>query len=134
MEYWSSSILQVNLFQKPSFLHQLTHNMRRDCSLNSPEKYKFRTCCVQKLLFLFLFWHSKQYLYTTCSELVFFGEFNELWVQWGLLKKIYLYWLANNWWKKIIGDRISFVRSKLFLGQNPCHLNELLNTYIKRKL
>ena len=49
------------------------------------EKYKFRRCCVQKCFFLF--WHSKQYLYTTCSELVFFGEFNEqslviLWVNW----------------------------------------------------
>ena len=29
--------VQVNLFQKPSFLHQLTHNMTRDCSLNSPK-------------------------------------------------------------------------------------------------
>ena len=29
-------IIQVNVFQKPSFLHQLTHNMTRDCSLNSP--------------------------------------------------------------------------------------------------
>ena len=37
------------------------------------EKYKFRTCCVQKLV-LFLFWHSKQFLYTTCSELVFFQD------------------------------------------------------------
>ena len=41
-----------------------------------PEKYKFRTCCVRKLVF-FLFRHSKQYLYTTCSKLVFFREFNE---------------------------------------------------------
>ena len=46
--------------------------MTRDCSLISPEKYKFRTSCVQKL---FLFWHSKQYLYTTCSELVYLGGF-----------------------------------------------------------
>ena len=40
-----------------------------------------------KIVFLFLFWHSKQYLYTTCSELVFFGVINEqylviLWVNW----------------------------------------------------
>ena len=27
-------LLQVNLFQKPSFLHQLTKRMTRDCSLN----------------------------------------------------------------------------------------------------
>jgi len=47
------NIIQVNLFQKTLILHQLTHNMTRDCSLNSPEKYKFRTCCVQKLFFCF---------------------------------------------------------------------------------
>ena len=40
-------------------------------------KYKFTTI---------IFWHSKQYLYTTCSELVFFGGFNDqslviLWVK-----------------------------------------------------
>ena len=40
-----------------------------------------------KIVFLFLFWHSKQYLYTTCCELVFLGEFNEqslviFWVNW----------------------------------------------------
>ena len=39
-----------------------------------PEKY--RTCCVQ-----ILFWMSKQkkqtFLYTTCCELVFSGEFNK---------------------------------------------------------
>ena len=42
------------------------------------------TSCVQKLVFLlFLFWHSKHFLYTTCSELCV--KFNEqsvviLWV------------------------------------------------------
>ena len=30
-------LLQVNIFQKPSFLHQLTHNMARDCSLIPPK-------------------------------------------------------------------------------------------------
>ena len=47
--------LQVNLFQKPLFLHQVTHNMTRDCLLNSPQKYKFRTYCVQNLFFCFWF-------------------------------------------------------------------------------
>ena len=53
-----ASNVQVNLCQKLLFLHQLTHNMTTDCSLN----YKFntwkfqaqnmgRTCCVQKLIF-----------------------------------------------------------------------------------
>ena len=35
--------VQVNLFQKRSFLHQLTHNMTTDCSLN----YKFSTRKIQ---------------------------------------------------------------------------------------
>ena len=74
--------VQVNLFQKFLFLHQLTHNMTKYCSLN----YKFstwkfqaqnmgRTCCVQKL-----FWMSKQKektifvqnMFSPCSELVVF--------------------------------------------------------------
>ena len=42
-------ILQVNLCQKLLFLHQLTHNMTTDCSLN----YKFHTCFVHKLFFVF---------------------------------------------------------------------------------
>ena len=42
--------IQVNLCEKLSFLNQLTHNMTKDCSFNSP---KFRTCCVQKLCFCF---------------------------------------------------------------------------------
>ena len=82
--------VQVNLFQKLLFWHQLTHNMTTDCSLN----YKFstcklqaqnmgitwpcmgRTCCVHKL-FVFLFWHSAQHVLTmfwackfSCTELV----------------------------------------------------------------
>ena len=54
--WWS--LIQVNLFLKCSFLHQLTHNMTTDCSLIydfSTKKYKFRTCCVQTL-----FWMPKQ--------------------------------------------------------------------------
>ena len=77
-----SPFLQV--IQKPSFLHQLTNNMTKD-SFNSPIK-KSSQHVVYKNCFFF-FWYSKQYLYTTCSELVFFGEFNEqslviLWVNW----------------------------------------------------
>ena len=35
--------LQVNLYQKLLFLHQLTHNMTTDRSWNYHEKYKRRT-------------------------------------------------------------------------------------------
>ena len=51
--------LQVNLCQKLLFLHQLTHNITT---------HTCRTCCVHKLLFLF--WHSVQFWYTTCSAYV----------------------------------------------------------------
>ena len=49
-----------------------------------PENYKFITCCVQKLFSVFVL-TFKTLLYTTCCELVLFGEFNEqplviLWV------------------------------------------------------
>ena len=66
-----SSFLQVNIFQKPSFLHQLIHNMTRDCSLNYKENtssehvvYKYCFECQNK--------NKKQFFYTTCSDLVFF--------------------------------------------------------------
>ena len=61
--------LHVNLFQNHLFLHQLTHNMTKDCSLI----HQFRTLKLQaQNMLLLLFWHSKQFLYKTCSELVFF--------------------------------------------------------------
>ena len=106
--------VQVNLFQKPSFLHRLTHNMTRDCSLNS-RKNKSSGHVVYKNCFLGFFWHSKQYLYTTCSELVFFREFNEqspfiLWVKWF---KIESFWhrftctLECKYCGKIFSDRMA---------------------------
>ena len=79
-------MIQVNLFQKLSFLNQLTHNMTRDCSMNSPKNtrskhvvYKYCFECQTKT--------KKQLLYTTCCELVFLEEFNAqslviLWVNW----------------------------------------------------
>ena len=81
-----SKLLQVNLLQNLSFLNQLTHNMTRDCSLIS-KKNTSSQHVLYKNCFLFLFWHSKQYLYTTRCDLVFFLEFNEqslvlLWVNW----------------------------------------------------
>ena len=76
----SKTCVQVNIFQKHLFLHQLSHNMTKNCSLN----YKFstwklqaqnmlRTCCVHKL-----FWMSKQkqFVYTTCSQHVLSLEFS----------------------------------------------------------
>ena len=70
--------LQVNLFQEHLFLHQLTHNMTKDCSLN----YKLitrklqaqnmgRTCCVHKLFFVLTFRAIyAQNMFSQCSELV----------------------------------------------------------------
>ena len=61
--------IQVNLCQKLLFLHQLTHNMTTDCSIELQAQYMKipssnlgRTCCVQKL-----FPTSRIFLYTTCS-------------------------------------------------------------------
>ena len=78
--------LQVNLFQKHSFLNQLTHNMSTDCSLNYQfSTWKFqvqnilRTYCVHKL-----FWMSKQkpifvHMFSQCSKL-----------------GIFMYWTGNS--------------------------------------
>ena len=67
--------LQVNICQKLLFLPLLTHIMTTDCSLNYHEKYKlstsgehvvYKNCseCQNK--------NKKQFLYTICSQIVFF--------------------------------------------------------------
>ena len=61
--------VQVNFCRKLLFLHQLTHNMTSDCSLN----YKLNTWKLQAqtwgkhVVYINCFWHSEQFLYTTCS-------------------------------------------------------------------
>ena len=71
--------VQVNLFQKQLFLHQLTHNMTKDCSLfYLPVQYML---CTQ-IIFLFLLWHSEQFMhnmFSLCSELVVFTELVNQW-------------------------------------------------------
>ena len=103
------NLVQVNLFQKLLFLHQLTHNMTKNCSSN----YKFstlklqaenmgRTCCVHKLFLCFCF-DIQNSLCTQCStnvlprfEVVIFmyrtysyGRSPTL-SQWNLLVHVYL--------------------------------------------
>ena len=68
-----------------------THNMTTDCSLN----YKFNTWKFQAqtwgehVAYRNCFWHSEQFLYTTCSPHVKKKE--------ELLTKIYLYGWYLNW-------------------------------------
>ena len=82
--------IQVNLCQKLLFLHELTHNMTTDCSLN----YKFNTWKFQAqtwgehVVYRNCFWHSEQFLYTTCSPHVLQKE--------ELLTKIHLYHIHWN--------------------------------------
>ena len=64
--------VQVNLWQKLSFLNPLTHNMTRDCSLNPP-KNTSSGHVVSKYCFECQNKNKKQFLYTTYSKLVFFG-------------------------------------------------------------
>ena len=79
--------IQVNLCQKLLFLHQLTHNMTKDCSLN----YKFNTWKFQAqtwgehVVYRNCFWHPEQFLYTTCFPHVLQKD--------EFLTKIYLYYL-----------------------------------------
>ena len=62
-----TTVWQVNLFQKLLFLHQLTHNITKDCSLS----YKLCTWNVQTQNMLCSeCQNKKQFVYTTCSELV----------------------------------------------------------------
>ena len=57
------NVLQANLCQKLLFLHQLTHNMTTDCSMN----YKFNTWKFQAqtwaehVVYRNCFWHSEDF-------------------------------------------------------------------------
>ena len=69
-------LIQVNLCQMHSFLNQLTHNMTTDCSLVYnflPRKIQIQNVLLYKNCFECQNnKNKKQFLYTTCSELVFF--------------------------------------------------------------
>ena len=88
----SVQMLQVSLCQKLLFLHQLTHNMTTDCSLN----YNFKTWKFQAqtwgehVLYRNCFRHAEQFLYTTCSPHVLSLEFSciELVIQWTICRHI----------------------------------------------
>ena len=87
MVYFGSYSITAAIFlRRPySAYRQLTHNMTRDCSLNSPQKYEFRTCCVQKL-FLFCFCFGIQNDICTQNVLNLYFSRNSmnniLWVTW----------------------------------------------------
>ena len=91
--------IQVNFFQNHLFLHQLTHNMTKDCSLNykfshglqsmvqymktpSSEHVKNMLCTYMKL-----FWMSKQTQKTICVQNMFL-TCSEL--------GIFIYWTRNS--------------------------------------
>ena len=92
---WWILQLQVILYQKHTFLHQLNQNITVDCSLNYEfSTWKFqaqnmlRKCCVHKLVVFF--WHSEQYRYTTCSQHVLSLEFSciELMIPWTICRHV----------------------------------------------
>ena len=71
--------IQVNLFQKHLFLHQLSHSMTKDCSLN----YEFSSWKLQAQNILCQIEcqnkNKKQFVYATCSEVL-----------------VFLYWSCNS--------------------------------------
>ena len=86
---YSIAKIQVNLFQKHLFLHQLTHNMTKDCSFNC----KFSTWKLQA-----------QNMLKTCQEHVVCINCSEcqdkIWVHnifWEIFEPaIFLYWTGNS--------------------------------------
>ena len=79
--------VQVNLFQKHSFLRQLTHNMTKDCSLN----HQFSTWKFQAQNM------SSTFVYINCSEC---KNKNTICVQGMFLTcselGIFMYWTRNS--------------------------------------
>ena len=85
----SGIVIQSNLAIRTSFrpkiVLQLTHNMTTDCSLyHQFSTWKFQAQNILCTQIVFLFRHSEQFMYTTCSEHVLSLEFSciELVIQW----------------------------------------------------
>ena len=73
MTWQKLMFVHVNLFQKHLFLHQLTHNMTKDCLLKvqymkmARSEHVLNVNCSE-----YQNKSKKQFVYTTCSELVVF--------------------------------------------------------------
>ena len=106
-------LVQVNICQKYLFLHQLTHNITTDCSLNYEiSTWKFQAqnsvyinCseCQNK--------NKKQFVYTTCSEL----EILMYWTR-NSMNNLLSYWRLVGTYKKK-----SFLKKFIYMfsGTNP---------------
>ena len=74
--FWPKVTVQVNLCQKHLFFNQLTHNMTTDCSLIpnfSAKKIQVQGMLCTKIVLNAKTKTKNQFLYTTCSELLFFS-------------------------------------------------------------
>ena len=90
--FWSSSLLplesvvllsvQVNLFQKLSFLNQLTHNMTRDCSLNSPKNTSSQHVVYKNCFFVFVLTFKTIFVHNMLWTCIFRG------IQWTISRHI----------------------------------------------
>ena len=73
--FYSGCYVQVNLWERLLFLHQLIHNMTKDCSLIyqfCTWKQRAQNMLCTKIVYLFLFWHSKRFMCTTWAFFLFF--------------------------------------------------------------
>ena len=117
------TVVQVNLCQKLLFLHQLTHNMTTDCSLNHQNQAQNMLCT--QIIFCFCFDIQNNLctqhvlnVFSTCSELAIFMYWtrNSMMQEYVLLKNIYLY-LIN---EQKAGRNISYPKVSLFFHVCLC--------------
>ena len=128
-------------FHITSWPHNLASSLLKSSqSISSPSiavlNHKKNTSSEHVVYNFFLFCHSKQYLYTTCSELVFFGDFNEqslviLWVNW---------FKNKSFWRRFICTRIQLrcTQAKNHYSENQASWNPVtrglgINTLLLRK-
>ena len=129
MIFWGG-LIQVKFCQKFLFLHQLTHNMTTDWSLN----YKFniwkfqaqnmgRTCCVQKLFLKFrtIYVHN---MFSPCS-----AKSKSFWQSKGILVKIIKKSQPLQYDRLYILFYIWESRTQHFVKISACNL--LISTYHK---
>ena len=117
--------LQVNLCQKLLFLHQTTHNMTTDCSLNYKlNTWKFQAQTLgEHAVCRNCFWHSEQFLYTTCSPRVLQKEelLTKIYLyRWCGMRRILSYYFKGQWQGLDKGSKILRVNSILLYWDRCC--------------
>ena len=98
-------LAQENLFQKPSFLHQLTHNMARDCSLNPPKNTSPEHVVHKNCFFVFVFTFKTMFVH-------------------------YMFWTFSGDWRNNLLSYCGLIHSRMRASDTDLPVRDAINIFI----